>query len=158
MPKVYDIIRKQWVTALPEEVMRQKLIRLMVNDLGYPPSLIAVEKELASLSYLKADDLGQLKRRMDIICFAKDIHPEHKLYPLLVIECKREKLTQSALDQVLGYNHYIRAFYIAIASPDELKTFWYSRLDGEYKSVDFLPSYKELLNSIMLKQHESMAN
>ncbi|NGX34140.1 MAG: hypothetical protein K1060chlam1_00489 [Candidatus Anoxychlamydiales bacterium] len=146
--QIYDPIRKTYVLALPEEKVRQKLIHKMINELDFPKSLIAIEKDLLSLEHLKSADFSSKKRRADIICFAKDIHPNYLLYPLLMIECKAFKLNQKTIDQVIGYNHVIKAFFVGIANGYEIKIYWYNIREKKYKSVNFLPSYKELIQMV----------
>lgn len=128
---------------LPEEKLRQNLLHLMVSRLEYPRSLIAVEKELSRLPHLQGQKLPV--RRLDILVFAKNIHPLYELYPLLVIECKKDKLSQDALYQVLGYNYYIKAFFAAIAGKEGVKVGFYEPDRPQMKIIDFLPSYPRLL-------------
>ena len=80
--KLFDPIRKIFVPALPEEKIRQDLINKMIHKLGFPPSLIAVEKDLKHLPHIKDKSFSANKRRADIICFGKNIHPKYELYPL----------------------------------------------------------------------------
>lgn len=129
---------------LPEEIVRQRLLALMIEKLGYPKSLIAVEKELFLLPYLKEKKLPL--RRADILVFGKNIHPVHSLYPLLMIECKKAKLTESALEQAVGYNYYVQAYFVAVAGKHEVKLVF---SDGSRK-LDFLPAYQELLQAACL--------
>lgn len=146
--RIYDPIRKTYVLALPEEIVRQKLIHKMINELRFPKNLIAVEKDLLSLEHINEREFESKKRRADIICFAKDIHPKFSLYPLLMIECKAFKLNQKTIDQVLGYNYHIKACFVAIANGYEIKTFWYNMKEEKYKSVNFLPGYLELVQMV----------
>ena len=136
--------------ALPEEIVRQKLLQSMINDLDYPISLIAVEKDLDSLDHLK-NSKSFVGRRADIICFAKDIYPSCLLYPLLMVECKASYLNDKTVNQVLGYNHFVKSYFISIASCKEIKTFWYDKNKCKYESVNFLPNYLELLKAIKCK-------
>ncbi len=151
--KIYDPIRKIYVSALPEEKVRQKLIHKMINELGFPKSLIAVEKDLLSLEHIKQKGYVSKKRRADIICFAKDIDAKHLVYPLLMIECKAFKLNKKTIDQVIGYNHYIKAFFVAVANEYEIITCWYNIKDKKYKSVNFLPNYTELIQMVKYARH-----
>ncbi len=102
----------------PEERIRQAWIQKMVRDLGYPRHMIAVEKELSTLPHLMGQRVP--KRRADIIVFAKDIHPDFALFPLLMIECKATKLLPHVASQVIGYNEFVKAPYIAIANETDL--------------------------------------
>jgi hypothetical protein len=146
--EIYDPIREKKVKGFQEELVRQSLIALMVDSLGYPKHLITVEKDLNQLPHLK-DKKTKNQRRADIICFEHNIHPLYELFPLLLIECKAEKLNQSHIDQVIGYNYFVQAFFIAVASNEKIKTLWYNKKKGQYDAVDFLPSHKELMQAVL---------
>lgn len=142
---LYDPIRKCKVPNLPEERVRQKLIRNMIENWGFPKSMLAVEKELKSLPHLKND---RSNRRLDLICFAKNIHPDFLLFPLLLVECKSAQFSKAAIEQLLGYNHRVKAFFVGVASENKFKTIWYDATKKEYASVDFLPNYSDLLMAV----------
>lgn len=144
--KIYDPIRKKWVVDSPEERVRQALIKKLIEELGFEKSLIAIEKELDIFSFPEAKT--KAKRRADIICFAKNIHPNYPLYPLLMIECKAVPLTHKVIEQVAGYNHFISACFIAVANEQEVKMLWYEKDKKEYQSIDFIPSYQQLLATL----------
>lgn len=146
--KLYDPIRKTFITKLPEEIVRQKLINHMIDKLHYPSGLLAVEKDLSTLPHLQNKEFKINKRRADIICFAKNIHPNYLIYPLLMIECKACSLTKKTIDQVLGYNHFVEAFFVAIANKYKIVTFWYNLKDQRYDSLDYLPDYTQLIRSV----------
>jgi hypothetical protein len=146
--RLYDPVRKIYVLPLPEEIVRQKLISQMINELKYPISLLAIEKDLCSLPHLQNKDFPSKSRRADIICFAKNIHSIYSVYPLIMIECKACNLTRKTIDQVLGYNYFVGSYFIGIANKKKIITFWYNLKKRKYNSVDFLPSYDQLLEAI----------
>lgn len=136
-PNLYDRFRRRFVTATPEEMIRQKVLILMTEKLGYPKELLAVEKELSQLPHLHhRSDLP--KRRADIICFGKNIHPEYALYPLLLIECKEGKIEKEAKEQASGYNHFVNASFVAIAGIEGI-------LLIHPLELAFLPTYSDLI-------------
>ena len=120
----------------------------MVNSLGYPLENISVEKGLDQMPHLKLAGQEIPDRRADIICFAKDIHPDHSLYPLLLIECKSVRLNDKVKAQVIGYHRFLQSYFLAIVNQTEMMTGWYNRSIGKYQFVDGLPSYDQLLSSI----------
>lgn len=134
---VYDPLRRLWVAATPEEVVRQKLLHTMVTYLGFPKEYLAVEKQLSELPHLQGI-LNLPKRRADILCFARNIHADFPLYPLLLIECKEGNLKEEAATQAVGYNHFVGAPYIALAGEGMVRLIHPQKLS-------FLPSYHELL-------------
>lgn len=150
MKEVYCAIRKKWVKGLPEELVRQNLIAQMVHSLHYPIPLLSIEYPLEQLPHLASSALAIPDRRPDLICFAKNIHPDHALYPLLLVECKAVPLTSKVLQQVAGYNYFVQAYFIAIVNETEKKTGWYDPATQGYMFVDRLLSYPELLQSVTI--------
>ena len=148
MEYLYDPVRNCKVLAYPEEIVRQRLLSEMINHLQYPKTMLGVEREIESLPHLTGKSISAQKRRIDLICFAKGIHPDFSLYPLLVVECKAHSFSQKVIEQAVGYNYEIGAYFIAIANADMVKTLWYDQKQGKYCSVDYLPSYEQLLKAI----------
>lgn len=132
--RVFDPIRKQRVTKNPEELVRQALLKTMTTDLGYPKSLIAVEKQLTELLHLKGET-GLPNRRVDILCYTRD------LAPLLLIECKEGEFGDDAKAQVIGYNHYIQAPFVALAGLGKIELI-------HPVEVSFLPTYSQLVERL----------
>ncbi|MDJ0652149.1 MAG: type I restriction enzyme HsdR N-terminal domain-containing protein [Simkaniaceae bacterium] len=133
--KIYDPIRKKWVMAIPEELVRQKILHLLTHELGYPPQAIAIEKKLSELPHLQQIEVPI--RRLDILCCETKT-----LCPLLLIECKRTPLQQKMFAQLMGYNAFIKAPLICLANDREFLLGW----EGPKRamSLDRLPNYKEL--------------
>lgn len=141
-------MRRRSVAAHPEEIVRQQLIRRMVEELGYPAALMAVEKELSTLPHL-ALTTSLPQKRADLLCFAPKIHPNYPLYPLLLIECKRTTPNAAALEQLLGYNAFVQAPFVALASPEGIQVAPYSREALSRRWLTTLPSYGELVGLCM---------
>ncbi len=124
--RICCVVRREWVKATPEEKVRQELLHTMIEEWGYPSSLILVEKALLHLPGVnQAQRLP--KRRMDIVCYAKN--KQQELYPLLVVECKACQQTagssflQKLAHQLLGYNYYIGAPFIGVKTADDFQVF-----------------------------------
>lgn len=145
------LIRKFCVKATPEEKVRQALLNVMLEELGYPFSYLTVEKEMRQFPHLKEISNKLPKRRIDIVCFAKGISPTHELSPLLLIECKAYALRAQAFQQLISYNYFIQAPYIAVVSQNELRIGAYNREDNEYQFTNGLPPYSVLLQSLSIK-------
>lgn len=109
----------------------------MIEELGYPKGLLAVEKRIVSLSGVDPE------RRIDIVCF---VSASQGLRPILLIECKAETLDEQAEMQAFGYNASIGAPFIALASAEGVKTFWKEK--ERIVSVPFLPSFHELVKHL----------
>lgn len=128
---LWDPIRSLWVKKTPEEVVRQRLLQKMIAQLGYPKGLIAVERELKS------------GRRFDIVCFAK---AKEELRPLLLVECKADKIEEAASRQAWGYNDTVGAPFLCLASDRSICTLW--REEGKVKSIPFLPPFADLMRQV----------
>ncbi len=138
--EVFDEIRGIWVAATPEEIVRQKLLQKMTKELFYPKELLSIEKSLSELCKIEAP-----LRRVDITCFAKDLQGD--LYPLLVIECKEHKsYLQPAIEQILGYNHFLKAPFVAVSYP-EGEQFGFKTEKG-LSFLPYLPSYPDLVKAV----------
>lgn len=148
MKTIRCAIRKVAVVAHPEELVRQELICRMTGVLGYPPGLLVVEKELSLLPHLTLNKSKLPDRRADILCFGKGIHPDYDLYPLLLIECKSVAINSKVVNQVAGYNHFVKSYFICVANQEEARTGWYDPSKREYQFVPFLPTYQELMQSV----------
>lgn len=99
---VFDEIRKKWVLLTPEEWVRQNFLQYLVQVKHYPPSLIAVEKEIW---------LNDVKKRFDIVVYKNDV-------PWMVVECKEMavELNGKVLDQALRYHMVLQVDFIVITN------------------------------------------
>ena len=93
--------RHKWVRLTPEEWVRQQLLHRLVEQLGYPSSLIAVEQAIS---------VGEVHKRCDAVVY------NQAMQPLMLIECKAETvpLTQKTLDQALIYNRQLQVPYLIL--------------------------------------------
>lgn len=140
--KLFCAIRQQWVAAAPEEMVRQAMIRHMVEERGFPKSLLSVEKALADL----ADSLLKRavpKRRIDLAAFCLQ---GAELLPLLLVECKAVPLTHCTIQQLAGYNHFVRAPFICMVNHSQMRLCWQE--EGNERVLEYLPHYEELVKRI----------
>lgn len=137
-------IRKTPISALPEEQVRQALLKRMVQELAFPSSMIALETKLNLIPQLSKNQ-NLPNRRSDILVFTN--RADHSLVPLLIIECKAVPITQKSLSQVLGYNHFIQAPFIGIANREKFYLTWYNKKEKQYQYIDYLPCYQKLISS-----------
>lgn len=129
------------MSATPEEVVRQNLVLRMLQ-LGYPKHLISIEKNLRDLAPLSQEDVPY--RRVDIVCFSKK-----KMTPLLMVECKAIDLNKNVIYQVIGYNQFVQSSFIAIANAEKILTGWYDKEENQYRFIETLPSYEQLVNALL---------
>ncbi len=123
---IFDPLRKIWLLLTPEEWVRQNFVNYLVRILGYPASLIALEKELL---------LNDLKKRFDILVYNK----EHQ--PWMLVECKAAgiKLNDAVLQQLLRYNISIPVSYIVITNGAD--TYSWQMDKGRVLSLKKLPDW-----------------
>ena len=121
---IFDAIRKQWIVLTEEEWVRQNFIRYLVQEMKYPETLIAVEKEM---------QLGELKKRFDILVYNKD----HQ--PWMLVECKAGDvaLDDKVFQQVLRYHISIPCTFLLITNGQY--TFGWEKMGGELKELVLMP-------------------
>ena len=145
-PKLLCPVRREWVEPLPEEKVRIGLIQYMTQKLGYPPQLLVVEKALHQFPHLSQQQTANFpKRRADLVCYGSGIHPDHPLFPLLLVECKAVPLNGKAIQQLTAYNHYLQAYFVALCNGTEVRSGYFDQKQGGYVFSNTLPSYLELL-------------
>lgn len=150
---IFCRMRRRWVVASPEEKVRQALIQELTGQLGYPLENVVLEKSLAQLPHLRSHaHLPQ--RRTDLIIFGKGLHADHSLYPLLLIECKACPLTSKTLRQLIGYNYFVRAPFIAVVNAAQRLV--YSSYPP-YQAVPLLP-YESLLKQAQAEFQNQLAS
>lgn len=121
----------------------------MIQCLGYPQENLALEKTLNQLPHLQTKTRLP-KRRIDLIVYAKDLHPSHPFYPLLLIECKAIPLTDKVLRQIIGYNQFIEAYFIAAVNQTSAYLGWYNPSEQDFCFQKGFPSYAELLKRVRI--------
>jgi hypothetical protein len=100
---IFDSIRKTWLLLTDEEWVRQNFVSYLVRKLNYPPSLIALEKEIA---------LNDLRKRFDILVYNQSFQP------WMMVECKAPAvpLSTAVLEQVLRYNISVPVNFLVITN------------------------------------------
>ena len=126
--------RHRWVRLTPEEWVRQQLLHQMVEQLGYPSSLIAVEVPVEKLSTVNCQ--LSTKQRADAVVYTS------AMQPLVLIECKAETvpLTQKTLDQAITYNRKLHVPYLILHNGPQTIC-----VHGNNTYTTGLPRYADLL-------------
>ncbi|SFD06246.1 type I restriction enzyme HsdR N-terminal domain-containing protein [Algibacter pectinivorans] len=124
---IFDPIRKKFIVLQPEEWVRQHCIQFLVQEKGYPLSLINVEKEII---------INDLKKRYDIVVY----NPNGSIH--LIVECKAPKITinQSTFDQIARYNLELNATYLMVTNG---LNHYYCQMDFENERYQFLKDMPE---------------
>ena len=131
---IYDPIRNRYVRLTPEEWVRQHFVQYLIQELGVPAGLVAVE---AAFQFQ-----GQ-PRRADVI-----VH-DRQGDPLLLVECKapRVSITQDAFDQSARYNIVLQAPYLVVTNGQTHYACAIDFDDQSYAFLDDLPPYDALLDT-----------
>lgn len=134
-----DPIRKKLIYITPEETVRQRAICYIVESLGVPEGMIAVEQHLAHYGI-------KTKRRADIVIHATD--ENDAIYPLAVIECKAPEvyLDEKAYNQMIDYCEMLGATYVMLTNSIEEKCFKYDEDSKSYIPIEELPCYKDMVD------------
>jgi len=103
LTQVFDSIRKKFLIATPEEIVRQFWINYFTEFLKINPKLIAIER---------AFDIHGLQKRFDLVIFSKTTQP------VLLAEFKAPgvKITQSTFDQIAQYNMALHVPYSLVSN------------------------------------------
>lgn len=125
--KVYDPLRRKYVTLTPEEYVRQHFTSWLISDLGYPASVMANEFAI---------ELNGTSKRCDTIVFGSDGKP------LMIVEYKAPGvvISQTVFDQIVRYNMRLRARYLIVSNG--LQHFCCVN-DFERSSYQFIPRIPE---------------
>jgi len=142
--KVFDWHRNKSVIETEEEKVRQKLFRHLTKDLGFPKELVAIEKKLSELP-LEHEVPSEINRRIDLLCFTWN---GSRMMPLLLIECKAARIDIKEKEQLIGYNTWVGAPFIALVNHEQTLTGYFDRYSKIYQFVSGLFSYDTLIKSI----------
>lgn len=123
---IFDTLRKKWVALTPEEWVRQNFIRYLTGEKKYPPTLIAVEKEIT---------LGELKKRFDILVY------DNNHQPWMMVECKAMEvpLDEKVLEQLLRYHVSVPVQYLVIINGSYC--YAWEKKKGGIEPLDRIPGF-----------------
>lgn len=128
--------------SLPEEKVRHHLMDRLVKELDFPANLLVKERAIHQLPHFSQEDsLSTIPkdRRVDLIGYRWD---GDILKPLILFECKHHKPDHKAFSQILGYNHWIKAPFLAFVSELHEGLFFFK--SGRLEPLGALRSYREL--------------
>lgn len=100
---IFDPIRKKWLVLQPEEFVRQLIIQYLIQNKGYSPNRIAIERGIK---------VNGLAKRCDILVYDQDMQP------FLLIECKAPEIPLSAdvFHQMAVYNMQLRVPHLMMSN------------------------------------------
>ena len=126
---VFDPLRRKYCALTPEEEVRQKVLYLLVEHLGVPSGLLAVEYSVK---------VNGLEKRCDAVVFSKEGAP------LMIVECKAASVTlsQTTLDQAVRYYSALQPKYLLLYNG--IQCYCFRVEEGTLSPMDHLPIYAEL--------------
>lgn len=141
---IYDDIRKMNVLLTPEEKVRQRVIRFLIEEVKVPVHMIHVE---APLSYYHLES----NRRADILVLKKD-EDKGVPVPLMVVECKAPTVILSnnnyeCFEQVLDYAYPLACDYIILTNGEESVVAAWDFDKEQYRDIKAVPVYDEMLSN-----------
>jgi hypothetical protein len=128
---VMDAYRKCFVKFTPEEEVRQRFARYLVEEKDYPASLVLTEYSLK---------LHKLSRRCDILVHKPAGHP------VVLVECKAPevRISQATFDQVARYNLAFKVSYLMVTNGLKHYGCRVDFSDGKITFLNDIPAYGEL--------------
>ena len=130
--RIFDILRRTYVALTPEEWVRQNFIHYLINDKGYPSSLMANETAI---------NLNNIKLRCDTVVYDKNLTPR------AIVEYKAPTVTidRNVFAQIARYNLVLKVDYLIVSNG--LKHYC-CKMDYAANSYTFMheiPDYETLL-------------
>ncbi len=126
---LFDEIRKKHIIITPEEWVRQHFVQYLINQKGYPKTLIKLEGGLK---------LHGNAKRTDIVVF----NPSGE--KILLVECKAPSvaINQKVFEQIARYNMVHKVPLLAVTNGLQ---HYYCKIDyiaESYQFIEDLSSYK----------------
>ena len=123
--KIFDSIRKKFVSLTPEEYVRQHFTNWLINYLHYPIGLIANEVKISLNSTIK---------RCDTIVYSNTGDP------MMIIEYKAPHISinQNVFDQIVRYNMVLKTKYLVVSNGIDYE-------NNSYQFIPHIPTYEELI-------------
>lgn len=123
-PRIFDRLRKRWVTLTPEEWVRQNMIAMLTVTCQISSGFIGVEKEIL---------IDGLKKRFDLLVY------DQTHTPWMLIECKAStvSLSASTAEQLLRYHRIIQAKHLIITNGHDV--LGWTHQDGVIKTLNEWP-------------------
>lgn len=120
--EIYDIFRKKYVKLSSEEEVRQNFLHYLVNEKGYPVSLISVERGLV---------VNELQKRFDAVVYRNTGNP------LVLLEFKSPsiKIKQNVFEQISAYNIILKVDYLIVSNGN---SHYCCKVDYDLASIEFI--------------------
>ena len=142
--KMFRCLRRQkLVKATPEEEVRQRLLKILIEEKEIPLDMLYVEERLNNYDDVDTND------RADIIIDYID-YESNTQRSLILIECKRPDipLTYKVFDQIERYNQRLGVLIIGMTNGLAIDWFLLDEESGEYRQIEELPTYGKIIKKL----------
>ena len=128
---IFDVLRRRFVALTPEEWVRQHFVRFLIDEKGFPASLMANEVSLTQ---------NGMKRRCDTLV------ADAAGNPLVIVEYKAPhvEITQDTFDQIVRYNMVLRARFLIVSNGLNHYCCRINYEDDSYAFLTDIPSYSDI--------------
>ncbi|MBM3195742.1 MAG: type I restriction enzyme HsdR N-terminal domain-containing protein [Chlamydiae bacterium] len=100
----------------PEELIRFELMEKLTHHLHFPSHLLVKERAISQLPHISQEfSLKKKPNNLRIDLLAYHWHGEN-LHPLVLFECKHLRPDERAFQQLIAYNQWIKAPFLAWVS------------------------------------------
>jgi hypothetical protein len=129
--RIFDEVRKKWLKLSPEEWVRQHLVMYLHHYLGYPLTLMSLEKEIRSAAQ---------SLRPDLVIYSRQGQP------ILLAECKAPavKTGNDTFAQAAAYNRHFNVPYLLITNGINHYCAKISNGVGSFTFLESIPRFEEL--------------
>ncbi len=134
VPYAECLVRKKDIKLVPEELIRQLYLQVLMDDYGYPTTRMEVEYSVS---------FGREKKRADIVIFDR----EKTTSPYIIVELKKPKL-KDGKEQLKSYCNGTGAPIGVWSNGDSIS--YYHRKDPNYfEDLPAIPKASEKLSDIL---------
>ncbi len=125
---VFDPLRRRYVTLTPEEWVRQRFVRFLIEHKGYAAACIGNEVSLC---------LNGTRKRCDSVVY--DLHA----VPAMIMEYKAPDvpITQSVFNQICRYNMALKVRWLVVSNGLQHYCCHIEYESGTYSFVPEIPSF-----------------
>jgi type I restriction enzyme M protein len=141
--QVYCLKRHRWLKAKPEEIVRQLVLRWIVNDLGYSLTRIAVEWAIQMGSDAE-------REKADIVVFSDDANTD----PYIIFEVKRPLVTDG-VEQLRSYLRWTGCFFGCWCNGDDAVSLLReedpvtAKAPYRFRDIPRVPNFAESLDEVL---------
>lgn len=121
-PCVFDPVRRKYLVAEKEEVVRQLLILYFTEGKKYPKGKLSVEKLVL---------VNGTRRRFDLLVY------DHQTKPFLLVECKNPEveINDKVFRQIAAYNLPLKVPFLMVTNG---RSNWCCEMDYRSRGYRFL--------------------